>query len=63
MAAALTGRPTAVLECSEDHLDVLLALHPVKGERLTGHRRHGARLKSYILHLRANCLSGTAQIQ
>lgn len=42
VAAALTGWSTAVLECSEDHLDVLLTFHSVKGERLTGHRRHGS---------------------
>lgn len=61
-AAALTVWPTAVLECSEDHLDVLLSLHSVKGERLTGHRWHAAWLKSYVLHLRQNYLLDTDSI-
>lgn len=55
---ALTCRPTAVLESSEDHLDVLLSLQPIKGTRLTGHRGHGIHLKciNEIMHdVRGRC--------
>lgn len=58
-AAALTGRTTAVLERTEDHLNVLLALHSIQRERLTGHHRHGS---SVFRHCQAQIQSWSVQI-
>lgn len=43
---ALTRRPTAVLEGSEDGLDMFLSLQVIKGDWLTGDCRHGSNLET-----------------